>query len=127
MSDITFVGIFGTLVFGIITLLNLGFYWRLEEDTKTTIEMFLLRSKIGQALKFMLVSVLIFGVSGTVSLIGTRMGNPMLAQAIRVGFLVFFAAYMLFFVALYLSSSPEDDFPSFLENLTGMNEKDSTS
>lgn len=117
MSDITFVGIFGTVVFGFITLLNLGFYWRMEEDTKTTIEMFLLRSKIGQALKFMLVSVLIFGVSGTLSLIGTRMGNAMLAQSIRVGFLVFFAAYMLFFVTLYLSTSPEDEFSYYLEKL----------
>lgn len=115
MSHITFVGIFGTLIFGLITLLNLGFYWRLEEDTKTTIEMFLLRSKIGQALKFMLVSVLIFGVSGTLSLIGTRMRNPLLSQAIRAGFITFFAAYLLFFVTLYLSTSPEDEFPSIFE------------
>lgn len=114
MSHITFVGIIGTLVFSIITLLNLGFYWRLEEDTKTTIEMFLLRSKIGQALKFLLVSILIFGISGSVSLIGTRMESAMLTQAIRVGILTFFAAYMLFFVTLYLSTSPEDEFPSIL-------------
>ncbi|MFB6115018.1 MAG: hypothetical protein ABEK04_01905, partial [Candidatus Nanohalobium sp.] len=87
---VTFLGLIGTFTFGVTSYMNYRVYKRLEDNRKTTIEMFFLRSEIGEALKFMLVSILIFGLSGSVSIMGLRTGNLLLAGAIDLGIAVFF-------------------------------------
>ncbi|MFB6175076.1 MAG: hypothetical protein ABEJ87_03795 [Candidatus Nanohalobium sp.] len=114
-STVTFLSLIGTLTFGMTTYLNYMFYRRLEDDKKTTIEMFLLKSEIEKALKILLVSILVFGFSGLVSIIGSRVGSPFLAGAIVLGLATFFIAYMIFFITLYLSTQPHKDFPYLRE------------
>lgn len=108
---LTLLALIGTFTFGIATFLNYKFYKRLEDHREVTIEMFLLRGEIEEALKILLVSILIFGFSGLVTVIGSRVGSPILAGAIVIGFAVFFVAYMLFFLTLYFSDDPERSFP----------------
>lgn len=108
---LTLLALIGTFTFGIATFLNYKFYKRLEDHREVTIEMFLLRGEIEEALKILLVSILIFGFSGLVTVIGSRVGSPILAGAIVMGFAVFFVAYMLFFLTLYFSDDPERSFP----------------
>lgn len=107
---LTLVAAFGTLTFGLTTFFSYSVYTRLQEDRKTTIELFFLRSEISYSLRTLLISILIFGVSGTVSLIGITAENIILAQALRLGSVTLFIGYMAFFLTLYLSTEPHSDF-----------------
>lgn len=107
---VTLLALIGTLTFGMTTYFNYRVYRRLEEDRDTTIEMFFLRSEIKNSLKKLLVAILLFGISATVSIIGLRMENIVLAQGIRIGSVALFVAYMMFFLTLYLSTNPRSSF-----------------
>ncbi|AOV94964.1 hypothetical protein AQV86_03505 [Nanohaloarchaea archaeon SG9] len=100
----------GSLIFGVTTALSFKVHRRIEEDLETTLEMFFLRSEIRKSLKALLFAVLIFGVSGIFSIVGMRFEIPVLTQSILLGSIVLFTAYMGFFVTLYLSTNPENDF-----------------
>jgi len=105
MSQVlTVLGFTGMILFGITALLNYKLVKRLKEDRETTIEMFFLRSEIKDSMKNLLLAVLVFGVSATVSMIGLQIENIVLAQGIRVGSAVLFVAYMMFFYTLYEST-----------------------
>lgn len=110
MSETAFFAIMGALIFGVTTVLSYVVHRRIEEDIETTLEMFFLRSEIRKSLKALLLSVVVFAVSGILSLVGFRFEIPFLVQSILVGAIVLFTGYMGFFVTLYLATNPENDF-----------------
>jgi hypothetical protein len=110
MIRTTFLAIMGTLIFGATTVLSYIVHRRIEEDLETTLEMFFLRSEIRKSLKALMISVAVFGASGIGSIIGMRFEVTALEQSILLGSIVLFTAYMGFFVTLYLSTNPENDF-----------------
>lgn len=123
---VTLLALVGTLTFGMTTYFNYRVYKRLEEDRETTIEMFFLRSEIRGSLKRLLVAILIFGVSGTVSIIGLRMENIVVAQGIRIGSAALFVAYMMFFLTLYLSTNPRSSFGDMAPWLVDQTDQESS-
>lgn len=110
MIETTFLGILGTLIFAVTTVLSYVVHKRIENNLETTLEMFFLRSEIRKSLKALLISTIILGSSGIASIVGMRFNIPLLGQSILYGSTVLFTAYMGFFVTLYLSTNPQNDF-----------------
>lgn len=110
MIRTTFLAIMGALIFGVTTVLSYIVHRRIEEDLETTLEMFFLRSEIRKSMKALMISVAVFGASGIGSIVGMRLDIAALEQSILLGSIVLFTAYMGFFVTLYLSTNPENDF-----------------